>query len=284
MHSCTKVHHQRVSTVTHSLFCAHITSALPPSLSLPCSFPCLSLLLPTLFLSLLFPYFFLPYFSPFSLPPSPYPISLPSPSLLSTSFSPPYFSPYSIAPIFLVSSVTGQGLDLLRRFLNLVPPVQSHRERERLEQEHTEFHVDVIYRVPDAGTVLGGVLTRGVVREGDSVLVGPREDGRLCEERVTTIRRNRTPCRMVRAGQAATITLTHQAVEKIDMRKVSDSRWACTWINRSRLCWTPTQLVTFNKFRHPCQRINEGFHTPVGDCPPVSVSGLLRRGQQLFGV
>ncbi len=131
-------------------------------------------------------------------------------------------SPYSIAPIFLVSSVTGQNLDLLQQFLNLVPPLHTHREREELEQQLTEFHVDELYRVPDAGMVLGGVLTRGVVREGDSVLVGPKEDGSFCEEKLTTIRRNRTPCRMVRAGQAATVTVTH--VERTDMRKVRVTR------------------------------------------------------------
>lgn len=84
--------------------------------------------------------------------------------------------------------------------------------------------MDEIYQVPDAGTVLGGVMTKGVVREGDRVLVGPREDGSFCEEAVTTIRRNRTPCRMVRAGQAATVTITHSALERGDMRKVSTGR------------------------------------------------------------
>ena len=65
------------------------------------------------------------------------------------------------------------------------------------------------------------VLCRGVVREGDPVQVGPQEDGGFVESTVATIRRNRAPCRMVRAGQTATVTLTH--IERADIRKASVS-------------------------------------------------------------
>lgn len=58
-----------------------------------------------------------------------------------------------------------------------------------------------------------------MVREGDKVMVGPREDGGFTETAVASIRRNRSPCRMVRAGQAATLTLMH--VERADIRKAS---------------------------------------------------------------
>lgn len=78
--------------------------------------------------------------------------------------------------------------------------------------------MDEIFNVPKAGTVLGGKLRRGVIREGDPILVGPKEDGSFDETRVATIRRNRIPCRMVRAGQAATVTLDH--VERTDVKKV----------------------------------------------------------------
>ena len=65
------------------------------------------------------------------------------------------------------------------------------------------------------------MLCRGVVREGDPVQVGPQEDGGFVETTVATIRRNRAPCRMVRAGQTATLTLTH--IERADIRKASAS-------------------------------------------------------------
>lgn len=118
-----------------------------------------------------------------------------------------------------MSCVTGENLDLLRKFLNAVPPSRTHCSQEELEQYLPEFQTDEIFNVPEVGTVLGGILNRGVLREGDKVMVGPCEKGEFVETSVATIRRNRTPCRMVRARQAATVTLTH--TEKVDVRKVT---------------------------------------------------------------
>lgn len=120
----------------------------------------------------------------------------------------------SIAPIFTVSCVTGENLNLLRKFLNAVPPTRTPPE---LHQQAPEFQVDEIFNVPDAGTVLGGVLTRGIVREGDPVIVGPREDGTFVSTSIATLRRNRTPCRVARAGEAVTVTLT--SIDRADIRK-----------------------------------------------------------------
>ena len=78
--------------------------------------------------------------------------------------------------------------------------------------------MDEIFNVPEAGTVLGGVLTRGMVHEGDPVIVGPREDGTFVNTAIATLRRNRTPCRVARAGEAVTVTLT--TLERADVRKV----------------------------------------------------------------
>lgn len=123
-----------------------------------------------------------------------------------------------IAPIFQVSCVTGENLDLLYKFLNTVPPLHSSHSQESLEQQLAEFHVDELFNVPEVGTVVGGILTRGVAQVGDRVLVGPSETGEFCETKVATIRRNRTPCTLVRAGQTATVTLDH--TEHADFRKV----------------------------------------------------------------
>lgn len=40
----------------------------------------------------------------------------------------------NVVPIFCVSSVTGAGLDLLTKFLYVLPPGSSSKEIERLEQ------------------------------------------------------------------------------------------------------------------------------------------------------
>lgn len=40
----------------------------------------------------------------------------------------------NVVPIFCVSSVTGEGLELLLKFLHVLPPGISTKEKERLEQ------------------------------------------------------------------------------------------------------------------------------------------------------
>lgn len=40
----------------------------------------------------------------------------------------------NVVPMFCVSNVTGEGLDLLSKYLHLLPPGISLKEKERLEQ------------------------------------------------------------------------------------------------------------------------------------------------------
>uniref|UniRef100_A0A087Y1M5 GTP binding protein 2b n=1 Tax=Poecilia formosa TaxID=48698 RepID=A0A087Y1M5_POEFO len=113
----------------------------------------------------------------------------------------------SITPIFTLSSVSGESLDLLKVFLNILPPLSNSKEQEELMQQLTEFQVDEIYSVPDVGTVVGGTLYSGVCREGERLVVGPTEEGRFLRLKVGSIQRNRSACRVLKAGQAATLAL-----------------------------------------------------------------------------
>lgn len=113
----------------------------------------------------------------------------------------------SITPIFTLSSVSGENLDLLKVFFNILPPLSNSKEQEELMQQLTEFQVDEIYSVPDVGTVVGGTLYSGVCREGDRLVVGPTDDGKFLRLKVCSIHRNRSGCRLLRAGQAATLAL-----------------------------------------------------------------------------
>lgn len=113
----------------------------------------------------------------------------------------------SITPIFTISSVSGENLDLLKVFFNILPPLSNSKEQEELMQQLTEFQVDEIYSVPDVGTVVGGTLYSGVCREGDRLVVGPTDDGKFLRLRVCSMQRNRSACRVLRAGQAATLAL-----------------------------------------------------------------------------
>lgn len=113
--------------------------------------------------------------------------------------------PEQIVPIFYVSNVTGDGLDLLTRFLFLLSPSVSNAEKERLEQEPCEFIVDEIFKIPGIGPVVGGLLVKGVLTEGTQMRIGPLQNGSFHPVTVQSIHRNRAPCRMVRAGQSASL-------------------------------------------------------------------------------
>lgn len=74
-------------------------------------------------------------------------------------------------------------------------------------QQFTEFQVDEIYTVPEVGTVVGGTLYSGICREGDDLVVGPTDAGHFHKLTIGSIQRNRSACRVLKAGQAATLAL-----------------------------------------------------------------------------
>lgn len=65
-----------------------------------------------------------------------------------------------MVPIFKVSSINGDGLDVLQKFLNVLPPTANSKELERLaSNEHPLFQVDDVYTdVPDVGLVTCGIV------------------------------------------------------------------------------------------------------------------------------
>ncbi|XP_050543928.1 GTP-binding protein 2 [Daktulosphaira vitifoliae] len=113
----------------------------------------------------------------------------------------------NVVPIFTVSSVTGEGLDLLIRFLYVLPPSISLKEKERLEQECCQFQIDEIFKVPDIGTIVGGVLTQGVINIGTELVIGPFSNGKFVPVTIQSIHRNKAPCRVVKATQSASLSL-----------------------------------------------------------------------------
>uniref|UniRef100_A0A3B4FH97 GTP-binding protein 2 n=1 Tax=Pundamilia nyererei TaxID=303518 RepID=A0A3B4FH97_9CICH len=107
----------------------------------------------------------------------------------------------SITPIFTLSSVSGESLDLLKVFFNIIPPLSNSKEQEELMQQLTEFQV----KIPLTRYSLWSYS--GICREGDHLVVGPTDSGQFHQLTVGSIQRNRSACRVLRAGQAATLAL-----------------------------------------------------------------------------
>lgn len=121
----------------------------------------------------------------------------------------------SLAPIFLTSSVTGQGLDLIRLFYNLLP--QRHNWYEKTE-EAAEFIIDEVFGVPGVGTVVAGTVKRGVLTPNSTLLLGPDVgDGTFKPVTVKSVHYKRLPVGRVVAGQTAALAL--KKVKRHQVRK-----------------------------------------------------------------
>ncbi|KAF2147857.1 P-loop containing nucleoside triphosphate hydrolase protein [Myriangium duriaei CBS 260.36] len=117
-----------------------------------------------------------------------------------------------ICPIFQVSNVTGQSLDLVRTFLNIIP----HHGKYDIDAPF-EFHVNDTFSVPFVGTVVSGVVKSGVIHAGDTVLVGPDSLGQFTTTMIRSIERKRIAVPACSAGQSASFAL--RKVRRKDVRK-----------------------------------------------------------------
>ncbi|XP_052383916.1 GTP-binding protein 1-like isoform X2 [Oncorhynchus keta] len=121
-------------------------------------------------------------------------------------------SPPRMCPIFQVSNVTGDNMDLLKMFLNLLSSKTSYRE-----DEPAEFQIDDTYSVPGVGTVVSGTTLRGLIRLNDTLLLGPDPLGSFLSIAVKSIHRKRMPVKEVRGGQTASFAL--KKIKRSSIRK-----------------------------------------------------------------
>lgn len=57
---------------------------------------------------------------------------------------------------------------------------------------------------------MSGLLTSGVIREGDNLLLGPSDNGSFYPAKVLSLHRHKVPSRVVRACETATLALSSQ--------------------------------------------------------------------------
>ncbi|MCJ1433196.1 hypothetical protein MMC27_002555 [Xylographa pallens] len=117
-----------------------------------------------------------------------------------------------ICPVFQVSNVTGESLDLVRTFLNILPH-HGHYDA----QAPFEFHVNDTFSVPFVGTVVSGVVKSGVIHAGDPVLIGPDSLGQFTTTHIRSIERKRIPVPVCSAGQSASFAL--KRIRRKEVRK-----------------------------------------------------------------
>ncbi|CEF71646.1 Dgp-1 [Strongyloides ratti] len=117
-----------------------------------------------------------------------------------------------VCPIFQVSNVTGKNIDLLRKFLNIIPLLRKHST-----DGPPEFQIDEIYTVGGVGTVISGTCISGVVSLNDTMLLGPDPVGKYITVPIKSIHRKRLPVSCVKAGQTASFAM--RKIPRKDVRK-----------------------------------------------------------------
>ncbi|KAJ3286361.1 Short integuments 2, mitochondrial [Borealophlyctis nickersoniae] len=125
-----------------------------------------------------------------------------------------HFISERICPIFQVSNVSGESLDLLKMFLNIV---NANGGGKYDVKQPVEYQITDTFSVPGVGTVVSGTVTQGVVHVGDSLLLGPDSTGHFVPTIVKSIQRKRVTVPVALAGHSASFAL--KKVKRSGIRK-----------------------------------------------------------------
>jgi len=100
----------------------------------------------------------------------------------------------SIVPIFCISNVTGQGVDLLHQFFNVMPKIS-----RTSNPNEVKYHVDSTWTVSGVGTVVGGHLMSGTISVNDKLWLGPNNNS-YDQIIVRSIHCHKVPLQSVKSG------------------------------------------------------------------------------------
>jgi GTPase len=125
----------------------------------------------------------------------------------------------SVCPIFPVSNVSGDGIELLKKFISKLPVYDPQAIAEEdgnfikgssagLEElVESEFVVDSTYNVKNVGFVVGGTVTKGEVVLNSTLMMGPDKNGTFKGVLVKEIQENRVDIASAKRGQTVTILI-----------------------------------------------------------------------------
>jgi GTPase len=120
----------------------------------------------------------------------------------------------SIVPIFHISNVTGEGIDNIKQFFNLIK--QRPENIKISSTKDVEFHVESTFYVPGVGTVVGGQLLSGSIKTGDKLMLGPN-DSKYVQVHVRSIHCKRVLVQEVSSG--CYVCLALKKIERKNIRR-----------------------------------------------------------------
>lgn len=152
--------------------------------------------------------------------------------------------PFAEAPVVIVSSVTGQGVDELRELL-----LRSQRDvLERSREGGFRLAIDRAFSVAGAGIVVTGTALSGEVSVGDKLTLGP--SGKSVK--VRGLHAQNQAAEQAFAGQRVALNLSG---ERLELAQIHRGQWLLSdWLH------APTQRVDIEFQLLPGERTFEHFH------------------------
>jgi len=124
----------------------------------------------------------------------------------------------SVCPIFCISSVTGEGLPLLKSFIQRLPTRLYESGLFKEPTAPAEFHIDDVFNVNGVGIVIGGLMRAGRISEQQQMLLGPDKTGQFKPVLVKTIHYKRVQTESIESGQHAALAI-RSLVKKEQLKK-----------------------------------------------------------------
>jgi GTPase len=92
-------------------------------------------------------------------------------------------------PIFPMSNVSGNGVELVRKFIN---ELNLYTKYEDVYNSNTNFIVSKSYVVQGIGLIISGVMKSGTVKKGDTLYLGPNAEGFIRDANNVIIEKSKT--------------------------------------------------------------------------------------------
>lgn len=127
-----------------------------------------------------------------------------------------------VCPIFTVSSVSGENIDKLTRFIYLLKTRNQENDMIGGIDDPVEFDIHERFVVTGVGLVVSGTLRSGTIKTGHILLCGPDKFKKFRPVVVKSIHVNRVPDEEAFAGSFCTFAI--KAVNKKDELSKSDFR------------------------------------------------------------
>ena len=166
-----------------------------------------------------------------------------------------------IAPIFAISSVTGQHVDLLTQFLGRLRIHQSADEKK--SSFLPEFHIEETWQVTGVGLCVSGTVVQGTIHEGTTLKLGPESDGGFCEVSVKSIHYKRVPVPRCTAGLPCALNIKPLKRKGREPLKRSTIRRGMVLVDPSVVIKPVLQFSAEVRILHHPTTIKVGYQTVI---------------------